>query len=144
MIEVIFFFLVHCPYVHCVACIATIDTSYSIFTFYLSFSPLLHRVFADGFRPWCAFRFCGGASPHAFGFVRALGELRWLHLSTGPGWSPPICRVPLELRSVFHIFLCDVPHVCMAIILSVFLTPACPWLVIPIGCCSLDTCKTSD
>ena len=23
---------------------------------------------------------------------------------TGPGWSPPICRVPLELRSVFHNF----------------------------------------
>ena len=41
---------------------------------------------------------------------------------TRPGWSPPICRVPLELRSVFHIFLCDVPHVCMVIILSVSLT----------------------
>ena len=38
---------------------------------------------------------------------------------TGPGWSPPICRVPLELRLVFHIFLCDVPHIFMAIILSV-------------------------
>ena len=23
---------------------------------------------------------------------------------TRPGWSPPICRVALELRSVFHIF----------------------------------------
>ena len=43
-------------------------------------SPILHRVFADGFRHWCAFRFCGGASPHAFGSVGALGELRWLHL----------------------------------------------------------------
>ena len=43
-------------------------------------SPLLHRVFADGFRPWCAFRFCEGASPLAFGLVGALGELRWLHL----------------------------------------------------------------
>ena len=38
---------------------------------------------------------------------------------TGPGWSLPICRVPLELRSVFHIFLCDIPHVFMAIFLSV-------------------------
>ena len=38
---------------------------------------------------------------------------------TGPGWSPPICRVPLELRSVFRILLRDVPHVFMAIILSV-------------------------
>ena len=43
-------------------------------------SPLLHCVFADGFRHWCAFRLCGGASPHAFGSVGALGELRWLHL----------------------------------------------------------------
>ena len=46
----------------------------------VALSPLLHRVFADSFRPWCAFRFCGGASPHAFGSIRALGELRWLHL----------------------------------------------------------------
>ena len=30
-------------------------------------SPLLHRVFPDGFRHCCAFRFCGGASPLAFG-----------------------------------------------------------------------------
>ena len=45
---------------------------------------------------------------------------------TGPGWSPPICRVPLELRSVFPILLRDVPHVFMAIVLSVSLTPACP------------------
>ena len=45
---------------------------------------------------------------------------------TGPGWSPPICRVPLELRLVFHILLRDVPHVFMVIILSVSLTPACP------------------
>ena len=42
-------------------------------------SPLLRRVYADGFRPWCAFHSCGGASPHAFGSVGALGELRWLH-----------------------------------------------------------------
>ena len=46
----------------------------------VALSPLLHLVFADGFRHWCAFRFCGGASLHAFGPVRALGELRRLHL----------------------------------------------------------------
>ena len=46
----------------------------------VALSPLLHRVFADGFRHWCAFRLCDGASPHAFGSVEALGELRWLHL----------------------------------------------------------------
>ena len=40
----------------------------------------LSPLFADGFRHWCAFRFCGGASPHAFGSVGALGELQWLHL----------------------------------------------------------------
>ena len=46
----------------------------------VALSPLLHRIFADGFRHWCVFRLCGGASPHAFGSVGALGELRWLHL----------------------------------------------------------------
>ena len=52
---------------------------------------------------------------------------------TGPGWSPLICRVALELRSVFPIFLCDIPHVSMAIILSVSLTPACPCLIFILG-----------
>ena len=48
---------------------------------HVALSPLLHRVFTDGFRHWCVFRFCGGgggASPLAFG--PSLGELRWLHL----------------------------------------------------------------
>ena len=55
---------------------------------------------------------------------------------TGPGWSPPICRLALGLRSVFSDFLCDIPLVSMAIILSVSLTPACPCLVFTIGCSS--------
>ena len=42
----------------------------------VALSPLLRRVYADGFRHWCAFRSCGGASPHAFGSIGALGELR--------------------------------------------------------------------
>ena len=46
----------------------------------VALSPLLHSVFTDGFRHWCAFRFCGGASPLAFGPIGALGELRLLHL----------------------------------------------------------------
>ena len=46
----------------------------------VALSPLLYCVFADGFRHRCAFRLCGGASPHAFRSVGALGELRWLHL----------------------------------------------------------------
>ena len=40
----------------------------------VALSPLLHRVFPDGFRHWCAFRFCGGASPLAFGPVGPLGS----------------------------------------------------------------------
>ena len=95
----------------------------------VALSPLLRRVFADGFRHWCSFRFCGGAYPLAFGPVRALGELRWLHLyRLTPDlvglrqfavchWSSGLC---------FYIFLCVVPHVFMVIILSVFLTLACP------------------
>ena len=31
----------------------------------VTLSPILHRVFPDGFRHWCAFRFRGGASPLA-------------------------------------------------------------------------------
>ena len=95
----------------------------------VALSSLLHRVFADGFRHWCAFRFCGGASPCAFGSVGAIGELRWLHLyrlTLDLVGLRQICHVPLELRSVFHIFLRDVRHVFMAIILSGSLTPACP------------------
>ena len=87
-------------------------------------------------------------------FAYALGRLpmRWFRWSpwrvavapplspyTGPGWSPPFCCVALGLRSVFLVFLYDVPHVYMAIILSVSLTPACPYLVIPLGLGSLDT-----
>ena len=58
---------------------------------------------------------------------------------TGPGWSAPFCRVPLELRSVFYVLLCDIPPVFMAIIWSVSLTPACPLRITPIRGCSLDT-----
>ena len=63
---------------------------------------------------------------------------------TGPGWSLPICRVPLGLRSVFSVLLCDIPPVFLSIIWSVSLTPACPLCVIPIRGCSLDTCEVSD
>ena len=59
---------------------------------------------------------------------------------TGPGWSPPFCRVPLVLRSVFYILLCDIPPVFMAIFWSVSLTPACPLRIAPMRGCSLDTC----
>ena len=108
----------------------------------VALSPLLHRVFADGFCHRWAFRLCGGASPHAFGSVWGpwgVAVAPPISPYTGPGWSPPICRVTLELRSVFPIFMCDIPHVYMAIILLVSLTPVCPYLVFTIGCCYLDT-----
>ena len=63
---------------------------------------------------------------------------------TGPGWSPPFCRVLLELRSVFYVLLCDIPPVFMAIIWSVSLTPACTLSVTPIRGCSLDNCVACD
>ena len=59
---------------------------------------------------------------------------------TGPGWSPPFCRVPLVLWLVFYVLLCDIPPIFMAIFWSVSPTPACPLLVTPIRGCSLDTC----
>ena len=85
---------------------------------------------------------CGEASPRELGSVGALGGLRWLHLyRLMPDqvslrhfavirWSSGRC---------FILFLRDVPQVFMAIILSVSLTYACPWLNIPIWWCSLDT-----
>ena len=59
---------------------------------------------------------------------------------TGPGWSPPFCRVPLVLPSVFYILLCAFPPVFMAIFWSVSLTPACPLRATPLWGCSLDIC----
>ena len=70
-------------------------------------SPLLHRVFPDGFRHRCTVRFCGGASPLVLGPIGTLGGVAVappISPYTGPGWSPPFCRVPLVLRSVFSIY----------------------------------------
>ena len=95
----------------------------------VALSPLSRSVSADGFRHWWAFRSCGGASPHALGSVGAFGDLRWLHLYRLPPdlvslrqfdvcrWSSGRC---------FILLLHDVPHVFMAIILSVSLTYECP------------------
>ena len=71
----------------------------------VALSPLLHRVFADGFRHWCAFRLCGGASPRAFGSVRALGELRWLHLYRLTPDLVGLCRFAVWLWSLGRCFL---------------------------------------
>ena len=53
----------------------------------VALSPLLHSVLADGFRPWCAFRLRGGASPHALVPLEPLGVAVAPPLSpyTGPG-----------------------------------------------------------
>ena len=102
----------------------------------VALSPLLHRVFADGFRHWCTFCLCGGASPHAFGSVGTLGELRWLHLYRLTPDLVGLCRFAVWLWSsgrCFLFFLCDIQPVSMAIILSVSLTPACPYLVFTLG-----------
>ena len=40
----------------------------------VALSPLLHRVFPDGFRLWCALRFCEGASPLALAPWGPLGS----------------------------------------------------------------------
>ena len=69
----------------------------------VALSPLLHRVFTDSFRLWCAFHFCGGGggavSPGVWSRRGPWGVAVAPPISpyTGPGWSPPICRVPLEL-----------------------------------------------
>ena len=61
-----------CAFRHFFASVSLVDP--------VALSPLLRHVYADGFHHWCAFCSCGGASPHAFGSIGALGELRWLHL----------------------------------------------------------------
>ena len=110
-------------------------------------SPLLHRVFPDGFRHRCTFRFCGGASPLVLGPVGTLGGVAVappISPYTGPGWSLPFCRVLLVLRSVFSVYCAAFRPVFLAIIWSVSLTPACPLLVDPVWDCSLDTYMACD
>ena len=82
------------------------------------------------------FAYAVGRSPYAFGSIGALGELRWLHL----------CRLTPDLVGLrrfatwlwssgrcFLFFLCDFPHVSMALYLSVSLTPAFPYLIFTLG-----------
>ena len=71
----------------------------------VALSPLLHLVFADGFRHWCVFRLCDGASPHAFGSVGALGELRWLHLYRLTHDLVGLRRLAMWLRNSGRCFL---------------------------------------
>ena len=72
----------------------------------VALSPLLPHVFADGFRHWCEFRFCGGASPLAFGPVGPLGSCGgFTYFALQRAWLvSAILPWLLELRSVFHSF----------------------------------------
>ena len=108
----------------------------------VALSPLLPHVFADGFHHWCAFRFCGGASPLAFGPVGPLGSCGGsTYIALHRAWLVSAI-LPWAVGAqvgVFIFFLRDVPHVFMVIILSVSLTYECPCLHIPIGLCSWAT-----
>ena len=92
------------------------------------------------------FAYAVGRSPHAFGSIGALGELRWLHL----------CRLTPDLVGLrrfatwlwssgrcFLFFLCDFPHVSMALYLSVSLTPAFPYLIFTLGAVPWTLASTS-
>ena len=109
----------------------------------VALSPLLLRVFADGFRHWCTFRLCGGVFSPCVWFHRdpwGVAVAPPISPYTGPGWSPPFCHVALELRSVFPIFpvrhsarlhgdqFVSLPDSCVSI----------PHFYL--GCSSLDSC----
>ena len=107
----------------------------------VALSPLLHRVFADGFHLWCAFRFCGRASPQVFGSVGALGVLQWLHLYRLTPDLVGLRQFAVWLWSSGRCFLFS----CATFLTSPWrsfchfsLTPACPCLVFALGCSSLD------
>ena len=71
----------------------------------VALSPLLHRVFPDGFRLWCAFAFAKGRLPRRWFRRGPWGVAVAPPISpyTGPVWSP-FCRVPWVLRSVFSVY----------------------------------------
>ena len=82
------------------------------------------------------FTYAVGRSPHAFGFIGTLGELRWLHLYRLTPDLVGLRRIAVWLWSsgrCFLFFLCDLPHVSLAIVLSVSLTPAFPYLIFTLG-----------
>ena len=58
----------------------------------IALSPLLHRVFPYGFRLWCTFRFAEGRWSRRGPWGVAVAPP--ISPYTGPGWSPPFCRVP--------------------------------------------------
>ena len=81
---------------------------------------------------------CGGASPHALGYVGALGVGGGsTYIALHRTWSISAI-LPYALWSsgrCFILFRRDVPQVFMVILLSVSLVYACPSLNIPLGLC---------
>ena len=85
-------------------------------------SPLLRRVFADGIRPLQAVALAEGASPHVLGSVRAHGVRGGsTYIALHRTWSVSAILTYTNGCSgrCFLLFLRDVPHVFMAINLSV-------------------------
>ena len=89
------------------------------------------------------FDYAVGRSPHAFGPIGALGELRWLHL----------CRLTPDLVGLRRFatwlwssgrcllfFLCDFPHVSMALYFVSFPDSCVSIPHFYLGCSSLDSC----
>ena len=105
--------------------------------------PLLHHVFADGFPSLVRISLMQwGVFPMCLVPLGPLGSCGWLHLYRLTPDLVGLCHFAVWLWSsgrCFLFFLCDVPYVNMAIILSVSLPPTCPCLVFTIGCSSLDT-----
>ena len=107
-------------------------------------SPLSRSVFADGIRLLRVVALAEGRLPHALGSVGALGVSGGsTYIALHRTWSVSAILAFAHWSSgrCFILFMCDVPQVFMVFILSVSLTYACPSLNIPIGLCSVDTCK---
>ena len=84
-----------------------------------------------------------GASPHALGSVGAhgfRGGSTYIALHRSWSVSAILTYTTWSSGRCLLLFLRDVPHVFMAINLSVYLTYTCPSLNNPVGLCYLDTC----
>ena len=107
-------------------------------------SPLSRSVFADGIRLLRAIALTEGRLPMRWvpSEPSGLAVAPLISPYTRPGQSQQIFPYAhWSSGRCFMLFVRDVPQVFMAIILSVSLTYACPSLNIPIGLCSLDTCR---
>ena len=114
-------------------------------------SPLLHRVFPDGFRHRCTFRFCGGASPLVLGTlgggVGGCGGSTYiaLHRTWLVSFLPGAFRAPVGvfLFTVRHSARIHGDHL-VSSWLDIPPPSACPLRVTPVWGWSLDTCMACD